>query len=60
LGLQQVDGLKPSEYLIETARQNIEGYITIEEVKQRIDTYYKQHPVIRDETRTEEADKISS
>ncbi len=25
IGLQQVDGLKPSEYLIETARQNIEG-----------------------------------
>ena len=25
IGLQQVDGLKPSEYLIETAKQNIEG-----------------------------------
>jgi hypothetical protein len=35
IGLQQVDGLKPSEYLIATARQNIEGYISIEEVKQR-------------------------
>jgi len=33
IGLQQVDGLIPSEYLIETARQNIEGAITIEEVK---------------------------
>jgi len=32
IGLQQVDGLKPSDYLIETARQNIEGEITIEEV----------------------------
>ncbi len=58
IGLQQVDGLKPSEYLIDTARQNIEGDITIEEVKQRIDTYYKQHPVIRDEARTKEADKV--
>lgn len=28
IGLQQVDGLKPSEYLISTARQNIEGDIT--------------------------------
>lgn len=27
IGLQQVDGLKPSEYLIETAKQNIEGDI---------------------------------
>ena len=44
IGLQQVDGLTPSNYLIETARQNIEGDITLEEVKQRIDSYYKQNP----------------
>lgn len=60
IGLQQVDGLKPSDYLIATARQNIEGYISIEEVKQRIDTYYKQHPVKETENRTEEADKVSA
>jgi fido (protein-threonine AMPylation protein)/biotin operon repressor len=60
IGLQKVDGLKPSDYLIETARQNIEGDITIEEVKQRIDSYYKQHPIINDENRTEEADKVSA
>ena len=60
IGLQQVDGLKPSDYLIETARQNIEGDITIEEVKQRIDSYYKQHPTKTDEDRTEEADKVSA
>ena len=59
IGLQQVDGLKPSDYLIETARQNIEGDITIEEVKQRIDSYYKQHPTQKDNDRTEEADKVS-
>ncbi len=60
IGLQQVDGLVPSDYLIEAARQNIEGDITIEEVKQRIDSYYKQHPAINDESRTEEADKVSA
>jgi fido (protein-threonine AMPylation protein) len=60
IGLQQVDGLNPSDYLIETARQNIEGGITIEEVKQRIDSYYIQHPTPNDETRTEEADKVSA
>ncbi|MCO5278286.1 MAG: antitoxin VbhA family protein [Saprospiraceae bacterium] len=38
IGLQQVDGLKPSEYLIETAKQNIDGDITIDEVKKRIDS----------------------
>jgi fido (protein-threonine AMPylation protein) len=59
IGLQQIDGLKPSDYLIETARQNIEGDITIEEVKQRIDNYYKQQPTQTNEDRTEEADKVS-
>jgi fido (protein-threonine AMPylation protein)/DNA-binding transcriptional ArsR family regulator len=60
IGLQQVDGLKPSDYLIATAKQNIEGDITIDEVKQRIDTYYKQHPTQTNEDRTEEADKVSA
>ena len=52
IGLQQVDGLKPSDYLIATAKQNIEGDITIEEVKQLIDVYYKLHPVKDTEDRT--------
>jgi fido (protein-threonine AMPylation protein)/DNA-binding transcriptional ArsR family regulator len=60
IGLQQVDGLKPSEYLIETARQNIEGVITLDEVQKRIDTYYQQHPTKTEEDRTEEADKVSA
>lgn len=60
IGLQQVDGLKPSEYLIETAKQNIEGDITFDEVKKRIETYYQQHPTKTDEDRTEEADKVSA
>lgn len=60
IGLQQVDGLKPSEYLIETAKQNIEGHITIDEVKKRIENYYQQHPTKTDEDRTEEADKVSA
>ena len=41
IGLQAVDGLKPSEYLKEKARQHIEGDITIDEVKQLVDSYYK-------------------
>ena len=60
IGLQQVDGLQPSEYLIETARHNIEGDITIDEVKKRIDSYYLQHPTKTDNDRTEEADKVSA
>ncbi|MDL2311469.1 Fic family protein [Bacteroidales bacterium OttesenSCG-928-B11] len=62
IGLQQVDGLTPSAYLIETAKQNIEGDITIEEVKYRIDSYYKQQTNRKtiDDNRTEEADKVSA
>jgi len=60
IGLQDVDGLKPSDYLIETARQNIVGEITIDDVKQRIDFYYIQHPAQANEDRTEEADKVSA
>ena len=62
IGLQQVDGLMPSAYLIETAKENIEGKITIDEVKYRIDNYYKQQVSRKtvDGDRTEEADKVSA
>ena len=61
IGLQAVDDLKPSEYLIQTARQHIEGNITIEEVKQLIDSYYKSKAIRSHiEDRTEEADKVSA
>ena len=42
IGLQDVDGLKPSEYLIKTAVQHIEGDITIVQVKDMLGTYYEQ------------------
>ena len=60
IGLQQVDGLTPSDYLIKTAKQNIEGEITIYEVQERIDGYYKAKPVRTADDRTEEADKVSA
>lgn len=60
IGLQEVDGLKPSDYLIETAKQNIEGDISIDEVKHRIDVYYQQSPKKDNKNRTEEADKVSA
>lgn len=60
IGLQQIDGLVPSNYLIETAKQNIEGELTFTEVKDRLDSYYIQHPLKNDSSRTEEADKVSA
>ena len=60
IGLQAVDGLKPSKYLIDTAIQNIEGKITIKEAQSLIDSYYERSVPQSDGERTEEADKVSS
>lgn len=61
IGLQAVDGLKPSSYLLETARRHIEGDISIEEVKSLIDSYYQtQASHTQDSAMTEEADKVSA
>jgi fido (protein-threonine AMPylation protein) len=61
IGLQQTDGLKPSEYLIATANKNINGDITLKEAQTHIDDYYKARPIpFEDEARTEEADKVSA
>ena len=62
IGLQEVDGLKTSPYLLETARRHIEGVITIGEAKQLIDSYYKSQPGRKEieGERTEEADKVSA
>nr|WP_288721833.1 Fic family protein [uncultured Blautia sp.] len=61
IGLQAVDGLKTSEYLIDTAIQNIEGKITMREAQELINSYYEERPAhFSDEERTEEADKVSS
>ena len=61
IGLQAVDGLKTSEYLIDTAIQNIEGKITMREAQELINSYYEERPAhSSDEERTEEADKVSS
>ena len=61
IGLQAVDGLKPSEYLIETARKHIEGEITIDEVQQLIKSYYDSKDIRTEkDNETEEADKVSA
>ena len=59
IGLQDVDGLKPSEYLLDTAKEHIEGNINIAEAKKRINCYYEQSNERNKEYNTEEADKVS-
>ena len=41
IGLQNVDGLSVSEFLIQLARQQIEGEITMDEVTQKLNEHYK-------------------
>jgi fido (protein-threonine AMPylation protein) len=60
IGLQDVDGLKTSAYLTETARENIEGRISADEARRRIDDYYAvkgEHETPED---AKEADKVAA
>lgn len=59
IGLQAVDGLAPSPYLITTARSSIEGEITLDEAQHLVNSYYQQNPQ-RGLDRTEEADKVAT
>ncbi len=61
IGLQAVDGLKPSDYLKDTARRHIEGKITIDEAQNAIKNYYqsKDHRAPKD-SETYEADQASA
>lgn len=61
IGLQDVDGLKPSKYLVDTAKEHIEGKINLEEVKERINNYYKvlDNRKSEEKENNEEADKVS-
>ena len=59
IGLQAVDGLKPSKYLIDTAIKNIEGDISIDEAQELLNTYYEENPKADTDDRTEEADKVA-
>ena len=61
IGLQAVDGLQPSAYLIDVAKRNIEGEITLDETRKLINAYYQSKTVRtpKDEDE-EEADKVSA
>ena len=60
IGLQDVDGLKTSEYLIETAKEHIEGKISISEADKRIQSYYEERKGRNGtEDDTKEADIVS-
>ena len=61
IGLQAVDGLNISEYLLDTAKDHIEGKITIDEAQKRIHSYYEQRTTRTEtENKTKEADIVSA
>ena len=60
IGLQAVDGLKPSAYLLETAKEHIEGRIGIDEAQRRIRSYYEERGGREESGDSEEADTVSS
>ena len=61
IGLQAVDGLRTSDYLLQTARQHIEGQIDMEEVQVLLKSYYQNKSSrLPDEQQTEEADRVAA
>lgn len=61
IGLQDVDGLKVSDYLKEAAVKHIEGDITIDDVRQQLKSYYVNRTTHdNDDAEKEEADRVAA
>ncbi len=58
IGLQKVDGLATSRYLVETAKDHIEGRITQSQARRRIRDYYAAKDE-RSDPELEEPDKVA-
>lgn len=57
IGLQAVDGLTPSAYLVELAKKNVEGEMSLQALHALLENYYEAYP--NQEDRTAEADIVS-
>ncbi len=61
IGLQAVDGLQPSAYLLDVAKRNINGEISLEDSRRLINSYYQSKTArTPKEEEEEEADKVSA
>lgn len=58
-GLQKVDNLTPSEYMINLAKDNIEGHKNYNEVENELNTYYQSQPLDSVNFNEKEADEVS-
>jgi fido (protein-threonine AMPylation protein) len=60
IGLQKVDGLVPTEYLVDLANRNIKGEIDLAQVRAKLQNYYTAKPAKTDEeSKQKEADLVS-
>lgn len=57
IGLQDVDRLKNSSYFVQESERYLRGEISLDELDDIVNSYYKSKPSVGD--RSEEADKIS-
>lgn len=57
-GLQEVDGLKPSKYMVELSQKHIRGEKTYQQVQDEITSYYKKNQDNHDDE--EEADEVAT
>lgn len=61
IGLQAVDGLTPSQYLLDIAKRNIDGDVSIDEVRDLLEVYYQNKTSrTEDDEKEEEADKVAA
>lgn len=61
IGLQQVDNLTPSGYLLDIARKNIEGGLSVDEACETVTDHYRDRPATAPRERGErEADTVSA
>lgn len=59
-GLQEVDGLKPSKYMVLLSEEHISGKKTYNQVQEEITSYYKINQDNHDDDDEEEADVVAT
>lgn len=58
-GLQEVDRLQPSEYMISLAKENILGKLSYDDVEKNIASYYQSTPPQKIDVGEKQADEVS-
>lgn len=60
IGLQEVDDLQPSEYLIELAQANVDGNLSYRQVEELLYTHYEDETVEEKKERIREGDLVAA